>query len=297
MTEPKKQTSLLDDINIVQKDATNEIKENFIDELPAELVPCSDVETSPSKTYLEEKQQPAKALAVAADNAAAPMVQMMEMLTKLAENPDVDVAKMNSILDLQERMMNKDAEMQFNRAMARLQPQLPQIEKAGKAHNSNYATLEDIDLLVKPFYTSEGFSINYNTQKLDSGQTRYIARVSHIGGHSEIKQIDLDDDKSGSKNSIQAAASTMTYAQRYLLKMAFNIIEKGIDNDGNRHLMNKIDDFQFNHITDLIEKSGADTILFCKHLKLSSLKEMTQRQYPRAVNDLNAKIAANKNKG
>ena len=90
----------------------------------------------------------------------------LAVIEKAAMNPDIDVDKMSKLLDMQERIMNKNAEIAFNQAMTRLQPKMPYIPKKAKIMNktggvqSFYAKYEEIDRLVRPLYTGEGFSVD-----------------------------------------------------------------------------------------------------------------------------------------
>lgn len=216
--------------------------------------------------------------------------QFMELVSQAAHSKDVDVSKLSALLDMQERIMGKQAEIDFNESMSRLQPRIPQIERTSKAHNNKYAKLEDIDRIVRPLYTDEGFSISYDQKKNDDGTKTYFAFLSHKGGHKTKAEITLPDDSSGSKNPIQAVASTVSYARRHLIKMLFNIIEADEDNDGNYN-DRPIDESQFLHIKELIDESEADIAAFCKHLKIECLKDMPNKIYPKAVQDLKMKIS------
>jgi hypothetical protein len=51
-------------------------------------------------------------------------------------------------------------------------------------------------------------------------------------GHSEETTLKAIPDTSGSKNSIQAIGSTVTYLERYTLLAAMGMAAAGMDNDG-----------------------------------------------------------------
>lgn len=159
-------------------------------------------------------------------------VNLLTVIERAAMNKDTDIDKMNSLLELQKGIMEKQAEIDFTEAMARLQPELPVIKKTAKAHNTKYAKYEDVDRAIRPLYTQEGFATKWNTRRLENGETEYIGICSHKGGHSEIYTITLPDDNSGSKNAVQAKASTLSYAKRYLLQMMFNVVCVDEDDDG-----------------------------------------------------------------
>lgn len=168
---------------------------------------------------------------------------VISVIERLASSPDLDPMKMEKILEMQERLFAKRGEISFNEAMARLQPILPTIEhdakivhkdKVGKETLiSTYARYETIDAKIRKLYTAEGFSVSFNSRKNPNGTTTYSALLSHKDGHSRSAEVDLPADTGGAKNAVQAVASTVSYAKRYLLCMLFNIVTSGTDDDGN----------------------------------------------------------------
>jgi len=224
---------------------------------------------------------------VVADNA------MLSVIERVACDPNSDVEKLEKMLDMQERILAKNAEIAFNQAMARLQPKLPVIKKSSKAHNSTYAKYEDIDPKIRPLYTSEGFSISFNSKR-EGDLTYYYGTLKHSEGHSVTAEIDLPNDTSGSKNPIQAKASTITYAKRYLLTMLLNIVTTDEDDDGATGGAKLITEQEEKVLLDLIKRSGADKKKFLAHMKVDELNSLPSSQFKKAENALMAKIRAGK---
>jgi hypothetical protein len=169
----------------------------------------------------------------------APVLQMIE---RLAMSPDIDVTKLEKMLDMQERILDRDAEMAFNQAMVRAQRGMPTIQK--KAFNqqtsSFYATLDEVNKGAVPVYTNEGFSVSYNTvdSAMGEGYIRVVAYVSHEQGHTREYQYDMPIDNAGIKGSVNKTlvhgrASSVSYGQRYLICLIFNI-SAAKDVDGNQ---------------------------------------------------------------
>ena len=94
----------------------------------------------------------------AADESSTSMALMIE---RLASNPQVDVAKLTAIIDLQERVAARDAEGAFNRAFAAMQKDIPVIVERGKADRGNggtytYARFEDVMRALRPDVHAKG---------------------------------------------------------------------------------------------------------------------------------------------
>lgn len=192
----------------------------------------------------------------------------------------------HKLIDAQERIMAKQAEINFNSAMARLQPKLPVIERKSKAHNSMYAKYEDIDAKVRPIYTAEGFSVSFTSKKGSDGVT-YYGTLSHVDGHSRTAEIELPPDKSGSKNDIQAKGSTISYAKRYLLTMLLNIVTADEDDDGDS--ADPISQGQVDEIRALVEDTSSDIKKFCEYMNVKSIAGIQQKDFKKAVSALQKK--------
>lgn len=219
---------------------------------------------------------------------------MLEVIARAASDPRVDVSKMEALLRMQERVQAKQAEMAFSQAMARLQPKLPRIEKHGRVIVSNvtrstYAKIEDIDAMIRPLYSEEGFSISWNTRPANGPSTTVVGVLRHTGGHSEPYEITLANDVSGSKNATQGSGSTFQYGKRYLLCGMFNLITIDEDNDGNG---DAITEEQVRQIQDYIAHVGlneAGKKKFLALMNVADIADITKSNYPVAINFLRAK--------
>jgi ERF superfamily len=160
----------------------------------------------------------------------------MELIAAIARDPSIPVDRIAALIGLQERMEAREAEKAFHAAMARLQPQLPAVERRGMVAYSgtkfNFATYEDIDDAIRPLLCAEGFSLSFNSTTAD-GKATYTGTLAHSAGHSKSASMILPADETGGKNKIQAVGSTISYAKRYLVGMLLNIVTKGIDDDAN----------------------------------------------------------------
>lgn len=217
----------------------------------------------------------------------------LQVVARAASDPSIDVAKMSAILDMQERLANHAAEVEFKAALARIQPQMPKVAKAGIIPKkdgglmSRFARYEDIDHAIRPLLAHEGFAMDFDTAE-SGGKLTVILRVSHRAGHSERRQITLPMDTSGAKNPVQGVGSTFTYGKRYLVANFFNIIttDDSSDNDGNGDYIN-LD--QQTEIDDLIRESGANRERFLNFIGADTVPMILARNYQRAVNALRSK--------
>ena len=138
----------------------------------------------------EETQVPATQ---SQQNEATAMIQVIE---RAANNPDVDIDKMERLLNMQERIMNRQAETEFNAALSQMQTDLPEISESGKILNkhgnvqSKYALFEDINKAVKPILQQHGFAMSFRTNQQDN-MIVVTGVLTHRAGHREETSIHL----------------------------------------------------------------------------------------------------------
>ena len=82
---------------------------------------------------------------------------IIQVIERAALNPDVNIDKLERLLLMQERVMDRQAMMAYSAAMTAMQTELPSIEERGQTNNGCYATLEDIRSCVVHFFSLVSF--------------------------------------------------------------------------------------------------------------------------------------------
>lgn len=227
---------------------------------------------------------------------------LMEVIARAARDPSVDIDKMERLIAMQERVQARDAELAFNQALNAAQSEMRPI--AANASNpqtkSRYATYDKLDRVLRPIYTEHGFSLSFDEgESPKPDHVRVLCYVSHKAGHTRTYHRDMPADGKGAKGGdvmtkTHAAGAAGSYGARYLLKGIFNVAVGEDDDDGNigaSYGPKVIDDAQWSELVTLIDKSGADTKLFCVAYNISSLKDLPASAFERARKQLNIKLA------
>lgn len=189
---------------------------------------------------------------------------LIPMIDKLVERPDFDVEKLERLLDMQERIMNRTAMEQFNAAMAEMQCEMPSIAERGKIIvkgelRSRYATFEDINDVVKPIMKRFGFAVSFRVEQVQGG-IQVTGVLMHRAGHREETTMLLPHDGSGTKNAVQAVGSSVSYGKRYVMSALLNITTRGEDDDGESAAPTKfVTPFQAGQISHLASKCPVGT--------------------------------------
>jgi hypothetical protein len=218
----------------------------------------------------------------------------LTIINNAIENPAMTADVLHSLIDANERIMSKQAEIDFNQAMTRLQKVLPIIQqkselKHGERVITKYAKYEEIDPIVRPLYTKEGFSLSYDTKPSGDTKTTYYCTLSHEGGHKKTIELTLPDDKGGAKSDVQAHISSMSYAKRHMMCAIFNIVTTGEDDDGDASGVKTVTEAQVTEMEELMVKVGADREKFLEHFKVTEIADLSNKDYTKAIALLKAK--------
>lgn len=224
---------------------------------------------------------------------------IMAVISRAAADPNTDVDKLERLTALYERITARNSEQSFNAAMTAAQTEMRPV--AADANNpqtrSKYASYVALDRSLRPIYTKHGFSMTFGTA--DGGPESYVRVVCDLGheaGYSRRYHVDMPADGKGAKGGdvmtkTHATGAALTYGQRYLLKMIFNIAV-GPDDDGNSvGATSKISDEQLRSLIDLCDEVEADKRKFCEFMGVTGLAEITVKELPRAIRALNDKKA------
>ena len=229
---------------------------------------------------------------------AAPVADTDSFLSFIAEaarDPSVDVSKMERLFEMRERMIDRQAHLQFNAALKAAKAEMPGIlrNKYNDQTKSNYANLESVSDAMDPVVTNHGFSMSFCTAdspKVD--HYRVTCTLAHEGGHEKEYFADIPVDAAGIKGTANktlthAFGSTMSYGRRYLKMMIFDV--KTTDDDGNAAGSQTVTDEQIVELQTLIANAGADKPRFLKFLKLERLEDLPAERFGYAKQALFAK--------
>lgn len=165
---------------------------------------------------------------------------MFAILARAAADPSVDVDKLLKLKQMVIEDEARQAEKSFNDALSACQAQMGTIgaNKTNSQTHSKYATYDKLDKAVRPIYTSNGFSLSFDTGESVEGFVNVRCYVSHKAGHTRTYSAAIPSDGKGARGNdvmtkTHAVGSGMSYGMRYLLKMIFNIAIGEHDDDGN----------------------------------------------------------------
>ncbi len=217
---------------------------------------------------------------------------VLHTLTQVVTTPGIGIDVVERMVALLERQEAKQSQTAYMDAMSECQKEIPQIQKDGRimvkgAERSRYALHEDIDTAIRPIYSRHGFAVSYDT-KPENGKIEVSMKVSHRAGHSETTTIALPIDASDFRSSVQSVGSTITYAKRQLLAMKFNIVTRGMDDDGQGG-DRKITAEQSLNLLTLMDEVKQDIPKFLKYFQIDRVSDLPAKELKGAIMDLERK--------
>ncbi len=210
-----------------------------------------------------------------------------ELITQALEK-GLKPEQLDKMLDLQERYDATQARKAYNKAMSAFKVNAPEIGKdkqvnfgQGKAKYT-HASLYNVTTKINSELSKNGLSASWTTKQ--NGQIEVTCKITHELGHSEQTTLKADADSSGSKNSIQAIGSTITYLERYTLLALTGLATKDQDDDGQAsETIKYITEEQQNIIQDnLIAKNIKEDRLL-KVVKADSIGHIQSKDYQRSL--------------
>jgi len=239
---------------------------------------------SKKELVITENQSPMSAMQIALDN-------------------KVDLAKVEKMIELQQKWDVIEAKKAFIRAMVDFKSNPPEIikdktvgytTKAGDFVGYSHATLANVTNTINSELSKYGFSSAWK-QSQANGQITVTCVITHEKGHSESTSLSANADVSGGKNAIQAIGSTVTYLSRYTLLALTGLATHDQDDDGyGSEPTEYINDKQKSNIVDMIAATESDEKEFLKYIGADSIDTIPEKSYKKALVALKIKEEQNK---
>lgn len=163
----------------------------------------------------------------------------MELLS-IALNNNAAIDIIERLTALQQQTLAREAEFQFNEALARVQSKIKRVapDLQNPQTSSRYASYAALDRILRPLYTDEGFSLSFTHDDCPKPDAIRVICLVSKGSHTRRYQVDMPCDGKGAKGGdvmtkTHATAAADSYAKRYLVKDIFNVAIGEEDTDGN----------------------------------------------------------------
>lgn len=201
-----------------------------------------------------------------------------------------DLSLIDKLMDMQDRWEDRKARQEFNQAITAAKAEIEPVKRTNKSHMGKYENLADISKAISNILAENGLSYRFRTDN-KNGQICVTCIIAHKSGYSEENTLCSDADKSGSKNSIQAIGSAVTYLERYTLKAALGLSASHDDDGNSADLEKNISENQRNKILQLIEKTNSKIDGFCALYGINSVADLPENLFQAAKGVLENRLA------
>ena len=223
------------------------------------------------------------------------VVQKMETpaeMIRVALINGANLDQVEKLLLLQERFEANEARKAYHQAMSDFKATPLKIEKDKTVKylnvKYNHASLANVVEKITIELSKHGLSASWRTQQNE--KVIVSCRITHVLGHSEETSLSADADTSGSKNSIQAIGSTISYLERYTLLAILGLTSSEMDDDGQSAVnQEKIGNEEVENIRKKLLEVDAKEEKFLQYMAIGKLEDMLKSDYPKALVALEAK--------
>lgn len=231
-----------------------------------------------------------------------PDEQPLAIISRLCQNKDLDVAVLNSLVDLQIKTQEHQAKIDYAFAMTKfagLKKPIKHNQKGKTAGNTpfTYADYPAMVTAVDPWMKECGLSHSHKQEPpiIESGNVVLImvtCIIKHTGGHSESYPYPAvpDERLRGKVSPSQLIQLAITYAKRQTLAEGLGLAtsEDTFDDDS-KAPPGLITEEQEADLNSLIDEVDANKVQFLKMLKVEKLSDLPAANYNGAVKRLQDK--------
>jgi hypothetical protein len=230
---------------------------------------------------------------------ASPISQVME----LAQNKDFDPAKFETMVDYMRVERERSDLQDFNSAMSAFQSECPNVKRTTQGHGYKYPTYEDLLDVVQPFLKKYGISIRFSFPPSGNTDTMRVVGYVSIGAYEKKSEFELPMHRLPKKmvpdeNDARNVGATISYAKRYCIVNALNIVTEGEDKEhylGGESITKDEANAIEALIGDIEQELGGNFNMtgWRKYLKIDEntpIEDIPKPAYSKAVNSLKGKL-------
>lgn len=224
-------------------------------------------------------------------NTELSVITPMEVINSAIQS-NMAPESLEKLMDLQERFEANNAKKSFNASLVKAQREMPTVYKgrSNAGTRSSYASFDDIMRVVRPVLDTHGLALSFSQSETETTMT-VICTIMHVDGHSSDTPFTLPKDeviKSAAGKSVtnlaQAQGSANSYAKRYCLCNALNIVLGDQDDDAQAQNvpLKCISPAQVRELEKLITDTGVELDKFLEHYRSGSLEEFPLVRFEKA---------------
>jgi len=206
-----------------------------------------------------------------------------------------DVSQLKELQEFRNREDEFKAKKAFARSMAGFQAECPIVTKSKSIEGrSRYAAIDDIMREIRPLLAKFGLGASFDT-KIADNQITVVCTITHEEGHSITSTFAAPIDPEMRANETQRVASANTYARRYALCNALNIVASEEDDDAHALASGKLGKSQVDvirkRIGEIEQRDTFDKAAFLKLFEVSTIDDIPESKFGLVLEKLAQKMS------
>lgn len=202
----------------------------------------------------------------------------------------IDTDKLSKLMELQERWEARQSEKMLADALANFQSTCPSAIKSRKSDRGQFASLDDIMFAIRATLAANGLSVSFDTNTPEAGKLTAVCHVMHRDGGRFSREVTVPVDSAMRANDTQKMGSAISYAKRYALVAALNIIVSDHDDDGQGAGTKTITALQAEELNEMLYNTPQGTLeALLKWAGVETLAELPTAKFSKAKAAIQAK--------
>jgi hypothetical protein len=230
------------------------------------------------------------AIATTNQPTVTPLVLLQQAIDKGLNTDDL-----TKLMDLHERHERNHAAAVYATALTDFQAACPVIgksriasivSKTGGSYKYKFAGYEDVMKQVKPLLNENKIAVSFSTEATDKG---ILATCTlRVGTHSEKHTLEVPI-PAMNVNDTQKYGAALSYAKRYALCAALNIVVGDEDDDAASVVAQTITEEDAIQLGEIIESKGVNMGRFLSWAEVDELRKLPKSKHQQALDYLNKK--------
>ena len=217
-------------------------------------------------------------------------VTPMEIMQRALES-GIDADQLEKLLELQERWEAGQARKAFAAAISEFQARCPTVLKSAQADRYTYAPLDEILRTIRPHLSATGLSVRFSTELTANNVITATCFLSHKDGHTESSQFAAPVDPQMRVNETQKVGSANSYAKRYALLNALNLVASDReDDDGAAAGTPLLTERQVAQLVEYVDAYQLDEAKLLRWLNVDAFEDVPAAKWPAIEHAIQRKI-------
>lgn len=233
-------------------------------------------------------QQPAEEVVAGMSMISSPVHAMANLMPQ-----GYTIDQLRSVFELQKEWEANEAKKAYNRDMALMQGELPDIKRVKQGYNFKYAPLDEIMGKLKGPMSKNGFASSFTTDQTNPELIGITCKITHRQGHCESNtlygppDVSLNKDGKNTKNKLQEIGSSGEYLRRYTFIQILGLTAGDDDVDAPvEDVMLTVE--ELGTLQAKIKEVKANLPRFLKFMKVDKIEDIHKSQLVKAMNVLEA---------